>query len=162
MKKIILTASLLILFGLMGLVPAISAQAPTSSELIKYAKQYDSRIITYSGEIIGEVLRQGEFVWLNINDGENALGVWVDAGLVKEVFLAGSYKTRGDRIEITGVFNRACAQHGGELDIHAQSLRKIGSGRIVKEKLNVDKINLSFILLGALLLVWILTLFKHK
>ena len=105
---------------------------------------------------------RGEFAWVNINDGESALGVWMSAALAKEIKFTGNYKSRGDRLEIAGVFHRACLEHGGDLDIHAQSLRKIGNGRMVSEKLNFDKVSAILILLGALFLIWILTLFKHK
>ena len=138
------------------------AQPVSSTELINNAKLYDGKTVIYSGEVIGDVMLRGEFAWVNINDGQNALGVWMSSALVKEIKFTGNYKSRGDILEVEGVFHRACLEHGGDLDIHAQSLRKVGNGRVVKEKLNFDKAILSFILLGALLLIWILTLFKHK
>jgi len=105
---------------------------------------------------------RGEFSWININDGENALGVWISSGLAKEINFTGSYKTRGDNLEITGTFHRACVEHGGDLDIHAQSMRKLASGRAVKEKAHSDKVRASLILLGAIFIIWTFTLFKHK
>jgi hypothetical protein len=138
------------------------SQSLSSSELIKNAEEYDGKSIVYSGEVIGDVMLRGEFAWVNINDGENALGVWMSAALAKEIKFTGNYKFRGDHLEIVGVFHRACLEHGGDLDIHARVLRKVANGRRVKEKLNFDKASLSFILLGVLCLIWILTLFKHK
>ncbi|MBU4251708.1 MAG: DNA-binding protein [Candidatus Omnitrophica bacterium] len=138
------------------------AQPVSSSELINNAKQYDGKIVTYSGEVIGDVMLRGEFAWVNINDGKNALGVWMSAALAQEIKFTGNYKARGDRLEIVGVFHHACPEHGGDLDIHGRFLRKIASGRMVKEKLNFDKVSLIFILLGVLFLTWILTLFKRK
>jgi len=138
------------------------AQTLSSAELINNAKDYDGKTIVYSGEAIGDVMLRGEFAWVNINDGENALGVWMSAALAKEIKFAGNYKSHGDRLEITGVFHRACLEHSGDLDIHAQGLRKIGDGRIAKENLNFDKASLSLILLGVLFLIWILTLFKYR
>jgi hypothetical protein len=138
------------------------AQGVKSSDLIKNAAQYDGKLIIYTGEVIGDVMLRGEFAWVNINDGENALGVWMNAGLAKEINFAGNYKTRGDNLEITGIFHRTCLEHGGDLDIHAQALRKLANGRIVNRKLNLDKVNLSIILLGVLFLIWILILFRRK
>jgi len=43
-----------------------------------------------------------------------------DASLIS-VF--GDYKHHGDLVEVTGTFNAACPQHGGDVDIHATSLR---------------------------------------
>ncbi|MCX5698357.1 MAG: DNA-binding protein [Candidatus Omnitrophica bacterium] len=145
-----------------SLLVLLFAQSISSSELINHAQEYDGKLIAYSGEVIGDVMLRGEFAWVNINDGQNALGAWMSAALAKEIKFTGNYKSRGDSLEIVGVFHRACLEHGGDLDIHAQSLRKIGNGRIVKEKLNFDKVSLSLILLGALFLIWILILFKYK
>jgi hypothetical protein len=141
---------------------SVFSQGISSSELIKNAKEYDGKLITYAGEVIGDVMLRGEFAWVNISDGENALGVWMSAPLAKEIKFAGNYKVRGDSLEIVGIFHRACLEHGGDLDIHAQRSRKLGNGRIVNQGLNLDKKNLSLILFGALFLIWILTLFRHK
>lgn len=151
-----------LVFSFFSPLVLLFAQSISSSELINNAKQYDGKTITYSGEVIGDVMSRGEFAWVNINDGQNALGVWMSAALAQEVKFTGNYKAWGDRLEIVGVFHHACLEHGGDLDIHARFLRKIADGRMVKEKLNFDKASLSFILLGALFLIWILTLFKRK
>jgi hypothetical protein len=158
--KLSLIILLLILIGYPG--SPVFSQGISSTELIKGAKEYDTKIITYTGEAIGDVMIRGEFAWVNINDGENALGVWVSASLAKEIEFTGSYKTRGDSLEVTGIFNRACLEHGGDLDIHAQKLRKITPGREINRGLKPDKKNLSLILFGVLFLIWILTLFRHK
>lgn len=162
--KINYKLTLIILFLTLAVYPKahVFPQGISSSELIKNAKEYDGKLITYSGEVIGEVMLRGDFAWVNINDGDNALGIWMSAPLAKEIKFTGNYKTRGDKLEITGIFNRACLEHGGDLDIHAQRLRRLGEGREINQRLNSDKKNLSLILFGALFLIWILTLFKHR
>jgi hypothetical protein len=138
------------------------AQPISSSELINNAKQYDGKTVVYKGEVIGDVMRRGNYAWINANDGENAIGIWLPVNLTKEIAYTGSYKSIGDEIEITGVFHRACPEHGGDLDIHAQVMRKIDSGKPAQDKLNTSKRNQAIVLLGILGLLWILTLFKHK
>jgi hypothetical protein len=152
----------IVLFCIFGFSATAFSGSLSSGELIKNARDYDGKLIAYAGEVIGEVMPRGEFAWVNINDGQNALGIWMNTALAKEIKFTGNYKSRGDSFEVAGIFHRACLEHGGDLDIHAQALRKIGNGRMVKEKLNFDKVNLSLVLLGVLFLVWILTLFKHK
>jgi hypothetical protein len=153
----------IILFYLVSLPAIICAQGEQgSADLISHSREYDAKPVIYTGELIGEIMRRGEFAWVNLSDGENSLGVWVNAALIQDINFKGSYKTRGDILEVAGIFHRACPEHGGDLDIHAQSLRKVASGRAIKEKLHSDKVTLSIILLGALLLIWILMLFKHK
>lgn len=138
------------------------AQPISSTDLINNAKLYDGKIAIYEGEVIGEVMLRGEFAWINVNDGKTAIGIWIGKNLVKDILYAGNYKTRGDWLEVTGVFQRACAQHGGDLDIHAQAVRKIAPGRKIPEKLNLDKRNFALVLLGILSLVWILRQLRTK
>jgi len=157
-KAALITLSLVLFFG----AQAAFAQSLSSNELITHAKQYDGKLITYSGEVIGDIMRRGEFAWVNINDGNNAIGVWMDAGLTKEINFTGTYKSQGDTLEISGIFHRACPEHGGDLDIHAQKTRKLARGKMIAYKFDALKVELIFILLGALFLIWILSLFRHK
>lgn len=143
-------------------MPACFASGINSGELIKNAKQYDGKLVTYSGEVIGDVMLRGKFAWVNISDGDNAIGVWMSADLAKDIKFSGSYRSKGDNYEVVGTFHRFCLQHGGDMDIHAQAIRKIASGRALNQRLNIDKKNLSIILLGILFSIWILTLFKKK
>lgn len=141
---------------------ACFSQPVSSSELINNAKQYDGKTVIYEGEVIGDIMKRGDFAWINVNDGKNAVGIWVEAPLIKDISYAGSYKAIGDKVEVTGIFSRACAEHGGDLDIHASALRKMASGRQIQEKLSGRKKELAFLLLGLLVLTWILTLLKRK
>lgn len=127
----------------------------SSTALINNAGEYDGKSIVYVGEAVGDVMIRGDFAWVNVNDGENAIGVWVDKDLAGEIRLTGSYKTKGDRLEITGVFNRNCVQHGGDMDIHAESMRRINPGRHTGEELDTTKRNNVIILLVVLCLVFL-------
>lgn len=139
-----------------------NAQSISSSELISGAKLYDGKLVVYRGEVIGDIMARGVFAWVNVNDGQAALGIWLENKLSKGIFYTGSYKTIGDVLEIEGVFNRSCPEHGGDLDIHAKTLRKIKNGRDVLEKADVLKMNLVFILSGGICLVWILSRLKRR
>jgi hypothetical protein len=138
------------------------AQPLSSSELITNARHYDGKTVVYEGEVIGDIMRRGDYAWANIFDGQNAIGVWLPISLTEEISFGGDYKTRGDVLEISGVFHNSCLEHGGDLDIHAQAIRKVAAGRKVQERLNLAKRNLAIIFLGILCIVWILTLLKHK
>jgi hypothetical protein len=141
---------------------ACYAQPISSSELINHAKEYDGKVVVYAGEVIGDIMQRGDYAWINVNDGKNAIGIWINVSLVKEITYTGSYKSLGDEVEITGIFQRACAEHGGDLDIHAQAIRKLASGRPQQHKLNPAKLNQAIILLGITCLIWIFSRFKHK
>jgi len=137
------------------------AQPVSSTELISSAKAYDGKTVAYAGEVIGDVMVRGEYAWANINDGQNAIGVWMGKALAANISYSGSYKSKGDLVEIVGVFHRACPEHGGDLDIHAQGIRKMSNGKQVTEKLNLSKRNMSLVLLGVLCLVLILRQLKQ-
>jgi len=138
------------------------AQTISSTELINNAKLYDGKTVVYEGEVIGDIMMRADFAWMNINDGQNAIGIWVNVSLAKDVSYTGSYKSKGDWVEVTGIFNRACPVHGGDLDIHAQAIRKTNLGRMTLEKLNPGKRNQVIVLFGFLGLIWISTLLKRK
>lgn len=144
------------------LATLVQAQSISSTELINNAKDYDGKTIAYAGEPIGDIMGRKEYAWINVNDGNNAIGVWINKELTKDILYTGSYKTKGDWIEVRGAFQRACPEHGGDLDIHAQAITKIKTGSIVSEKIDSHKLNLALILLGVLVLVWILKQLKHK
>lgn len=141
------------------------AQTVPSAELINNAKRYDGKTVIYTGEVIGEVMERsgGMYAWANVNDGVNAIGIWLGKELtgIKNGNI-GSYKSRGDIIEIEGVFHRSCIEHGGDLDIHAVSLRKVKDGLVISEKINAGKRNLAIGLTGGLCLVLILNRLKRK
>jgi len=138
------------------------AQPVTSSQLIENAKQYDNQSVVFQGEAIGEVMRRGNFAWVNINDGTNAIGIWVSEEMSKEINYLGSYKAKGDILEVEGIFHRACPQHGGDMDIHAQVIKKIQAGHAVKETLDTNKRNIVLILAGVLCLALIFQALKKK
>ena len=148
---------IIILISSFWFLASLSFAQPISSiELINNAKQYDGKTVVYEGEVIGDVMKRGDYAWLNINDGQNAIGIWMNASLAQNISYTGSYKSKGDWAEITGIFNRACPEHGGDLDIHAQGLRKISSGRILVEQSNLGKRNTVLVLAGFLCLILIL------
>jgi hypothetical protein len=142
-------------FAHLPAVASAKAGQISSTELINNAKEYDGKSVVYVGEAVGDVMVRGDFAWVNINDGENAIGVWLNKELAGEIQFTGSYHAKGDRLEITGVFQRNCIQHGGDMDIHAQSIRKISPGRFVGEELDTGKRNFVIILLAVLCLVFI-------
>ncbi|MEW5758827.1 MAG: DNA-binding protein [Candidatus Omnitrophota bacterium] len=127
-----------------------------SIDLIANAKEYDGKIVAFEGEVVGDIMVRKEYAWLSINDGLNAIGVWIKKDLIRDILYIGNYKVKGDLVEITGKFNRACPEHGGDLDIHAQSITKINSGKNISYILDVKTIFLAVGLFFLILLIFIL------
>ena len=126
MKK----TGILLLFALL-LCPLCAFAAPTavtSTDLIEQANALDGQTVTFSGEVIGDIMRRGDYAWINLSDGSNAIGIWVPTDWLGDVQTAGRYADHGDEVQITGIFHRACREHGGDLDIHATQLALLSKG----------------------------------
>lgn len=129
-----------------------SHAAPVSSnDLVEDALHYDGARIEYIGEVVGDLMVRGEHVWLNVNDGNRAIGVWAKKSLVKNIKHTGGYRYLGDKIKVVGIFNRACPEHGGDLDIHAQKLSVIQEGHKIEHPINPSKGILAVIFFIAVL-----------
>jgi len=150
------TSSIFLILVVLTVTNPAWAQSVSSTELINNARHYDGKTVTYEGEVIGEVMLRGQYAWVNVNDGVNAIGIWMDKELARQIIYAGNYRAKGDWVAVTGVFNRSCPSHGGDLDIHAQELRRTIPGKIMQERFNTTKRNLAGVLLGLLCLVLIL------
>jgi len=72
--------ALLILCAGLIYAPAIShAEELTVAEILKDAASYDGKTIVFTGEVIGDVMRRGNYAWVNVYNGDDALGVWMKA-----------------------------------------------------------------------------------
>lgn len=148
-KTLIIT--LFIIFSLSLNVKA--AEITDINNLIEYAKEFDGQEVTVQGEAIGERLDRGDYSWVNINDSTNAIGIWLNKNEAEGVTYYGDYKHKGDIIRITGIFHRACNEHGGEADLHTNSIEIIKEGHIVKEQIPSSKIIAAVILVSFALLL---------
>ena len=118
----------------------------SSDELIEKAKDYDGKFVTYSGEVIGDIMRRGDNAWINVSDGKNAIGIWLPFDETKKIKYTGKYQYKGDMVKVEGIFNRACSKHGGDLDIHSQKFEVIKKGYKVPVKINFINILIAGIL----------------
>ena len=155
-------ALLLIIFSLaLLLLPAATladGQSVGSNELIDRAKDYDGKTVVYEGEVIGDILYRGDYAWLAVFDGSNTIGCYVPAEQAKQITMVGGYGKRGDTVRIEGVFHRACAEHGGDLDIHASAITLLAAGKAVFMGVSKTMLILACALplpaIALLLLVW--------
>jgi hypothetical protein len=115
--------------------------------LIEHAMTRDQQTVIIQAEAIGEVLERGDHAWINVNDGGNAIGVYLTIDQAKQIKVFGGYANIGDTVKIIGTFNRACIEHGGEMDIHATSITVIKSGQPTTHEVSSLKFVMSIILL---------------
>lgn len=126
---------------------AARAGSVSSVELIENSKEFDGKKIVYQGEVVGDLMLRGEHAWMNVNDGENALGIWCSADSARKIKHKGSYSFFGDTVVIEGIFHRACSEHGGDMDIHATKIDVTKAGHRVSHPFNKGKALLAFGLL---------------
>ena len=155
----LLKLSVILVLGYL-LINSCYAQSVSGKELIENARDYDLKAVTLEGEVIGDIMCRGQYCWVNLNDGSAAIGVWLPKERAKIIKYKGSYKQTGDWLRVTGVFNRACQQHSGQLDIHADEIKKVKQGKTIPEKVSLNKRNLAIVLLGVLCIVWIFSRLK--
>lgn len=136
-----------VILGLLGLwILPVHAQTLTIAQLIEEASSVDETTVILEGEAILEPLERGEYVWININDGSGALGLWLSADLADRVSHYGNYDTRGDILRIEGTFNRACEEHGGDMDVHVRALTVIETGHPIDHPVDVWRFTIAVIL----------------
>lgn len=154
MKKAIYILAILLFFYC---ARQANAQNVSSTELIEKAAYYNNKTVEYQGEVVGDVMVRGDSCWVNLNDGVNAIGMWADTDLIKDIIkYQGDYNHKGDTILVAGIFHKACPQHGGDLDIHLSSAAKIKEGFSIEHPLNPAKIKnalgLFFVAMGLSIL----------
>jgi hypothetical protein len=129
--------SLLLIFSAVAfLALPLSAHATTHSsplspaEVVVLNPSMDGSTIVVEGEAVGDILRAvGGGKWLNVLGGDVGLGVWTTEEMLEPVEHLGSYKRDGDQVRVTGTLNMTCEQHGGEYDLHAESIEVVSAGR---------------------------------
>lgn len=173
MKKALLAAACLIFL----LLPAAGAGeiqdivgVVDSAALIKKARLFDGRTVTYRGEVIGDVMVRSDGVWLNVNDdaysrqGERfvlagynqGMSVLAPPGTEDRIKRAGRYDWRGDYIEVEGTFRRSSAQHGGTMLIEARSVKVLKPGFRLEHPISRNRLVVAGGLLAvASLVLWI-------
>jgi hypothetical protein len=128
--------------------PAFSAgkaEEVSTADLLNEWEKYDGQEVIFKGEAVGDVMRRGDYAWITVNDdfysraarleagelrgGNSGMGVWLPVEEADKIQELGRYGTVGDFIEVRGVFNANCLEHGGDFDIHATTLKIIDPGR---------------------------------
>lgn len=129
--------------------PATTAAAPTdpveasAEELINCPQSFDGRTVRYRGEVIGGLMDRRDGTWVQVNDdvyaaagplpahqdyqGENVgIGVFLPADLDLRIGTVGGPRTRGDLVEVVGVFRRV------DPDSHEVTVIRASGAKIVR------------------------------
>lgn len=155
-KTLILVTAFIISFSENAYADEIS-EIIDISNLIENAAELDQQEVIVSGEAVGEAMNRGSHSWININDGTNAIGIWMSSSDAQKVKYFGNYKYKGDVLKVSGIFNRTCKEHGGESDIHGAALEVEKTGHVEDELIPSTKITVAA--LSVVLAASLMTLF---
>lgn len=148
----------------------VPANDPNSAKLVEKPKAYNGTRVTFTGEAIGEVMVRGDHAWIHLNDdaymllnveegaklgGYNSgMAIWLPTSLTSSIDTYGDYKHEGSIVTIEGTFNAACKEHGGDMDIHADVLRKVKDGRHALDPVRPWKAGLAALLAAIAGVLW--------
>ncbi|MCX5642996.1 MAG: DNA-binding protein [Candidatus Omnitrophica bacterium] len=132
------------------------------SDLITQSRSYEGRVIVTEGEAVGDLMLRGEYGWVNLSDGSNAIGVYAPSKQLEQIKHLGRYEIVGDRVSVTGTFYDACPVHSGETDIHASSVAIASEGSVVDEILDQVRLKLSLELALLAILAFLFRQFVRR
>ncbi|MDD5618099.1 MAG: DNA-binding protein [Candidatus Omnitrophica bacterium] len=158
MKKILF---IFCFIGILILSHAVFAQSLTVKDLIQDGMSYDGKRIAIDAEVIGHLMKRGDFAWFNINDGTKAIGVWTTFDLTKDIKYLGKHSVVGDTVRVEGVFHLRCPGHGGDTDIHADSITILERGKTRHLTYDSKKINILIFLIVILTCLYIIKILKR-
>jgi len=159
MRRAIFVYIVIVLLAWCGLS---SAETVEIKDLIGNGAVYDGRRVELEGEVIGHLMKRGDFVWFNISDGNSAMGVWTTYDEAKKIQYLGRHAVNGDYLLVEGVFHLKCPGHGGDTDIHADKITVLRSGspRILTR--DDRKINIIIFLTAILICLYIIKILKRS
>ncbi len=153
MRKVIKTFLISALTAVYFTISAAAADIFKINDLIENISGFNEKQVIVEGEAIGEILQRDEYAWVNINDGSNAIGIWLTSGDAEKITAFGDYKHIGDTIRITGTFSRDCKEHGGDVDIHSNNIEIISKGYTVKEEIGHEKVVAAAVLFSTAIII---------
>ena len=128
-----------------------------AAEAIERSRELDGKIVEFEGEAFGEAMRRGDHSWVNLYDEGTAIGIWIGNAELPPGLSLGSYERTGDRLLVAGVLYRACPEHGGDLDIHAERVSLVRAGARTPHPVDPRRLAAAIILAmlsAALLPLW--------
>ena len=116
------------------------------NQLFDNPTMYNGQKVVVTGEVVGDIMSEGEGFWINIKDSNSFIGVFIQDVDRAKITKLGRYRIIGDIVRITGIYNEHCTQHFGENDINAENLEIIQPGEATEETIDFEKIVISFVL----------------
>lgn len=149
MKRVIALTLLCLLLA----VPAYAAKMDIG-DLIEQGSKYNQQRVLLIGEVIGDVMARGDYTWMNVMDDTGAMGLVIPSPLAKGL-TPGRYGVAGSIVSVEGMFYKACPAHGGDMDVHVESLTVLSGPQVEQQVIKWTRFRavalLCFFWLGLLL-----------
>lgn len=140
----------------------VFAQSETIEDLISNSKRYDGKKVIVEGEAIGHLMKRGDHAWFNINDDTSSIGIWINSSLTDNMQYLGKHAVKGDWVRVDGMFYSHCSMHGGDTDIHADSMAIVRKGNAIKLTHDPTKVNILTLLTGLMVCLYIIKILKRQ
>ena len=171
----LLLLATLLLLALAGPLSASATVNPGGrvpiKDLIENMKKYDGKVVTIQGQVVGDGMIRGNYGWVTVDDdpfsnksveeggadigmSNISMSVWAPSPDIEPISYYGGYKNKGDTVRVTGVFHRACSEHGGDTDIHAVNFEVVRQGHGIRHSLQYPKLIAVILLSGIIALLW--------
>lgn len=143
-----------------------------SAEVLACPFDFDGLLVTYGGEVVGDVLARDGGSWLLVNDDSYALEgpltaggtprgansgltVWLPDPLDELVDEPGRAEVRGDVLLVTGQIHRTDPADGGGLTIRAEEAEVLAEAVAIEEPVHWRQVGVAVVLSAlALLALW--------
>ena len=114
-------------------VESLSNPSPYSSAdiraLLSAGQRQDGNDVVFTGEATGSPIIADEgHVWVNMKNSGAMIGVYMSNELAEQITHYARYEHTGDTITVRGVYHLACAEHNGELEVHADQIEINAAG----------------------------------
>lgn len=154
MRRRLVFAAIALLIAAVPLQASATPRALDVATMVQGDPSLDGQEVRFSGEAIGESLRADKGArWVNVFDGGAAIGVVVVPDMLEGIDGFGEWSRRGTRVEVTGILNIACPQHGGDLDVHASELRVLAPSEPIERPVRLEKALVAGAALGVALVL---------
>ncbi len=130
---------ILMLTFLFSLTVYAQFQTITLKSLVDNPEEYDQKIVFLQAELIGEPLTTETGTWLNLGANDYNMGVFLkQKEILEKINYWGSYKEKGDIVQIKGIFYKNCPVHN-QRGVHLLNLKIVKAGKRIEHKADPDK-----------------------
>ncbi len=97
--------------------------------LLSATARQDQHKVEVEGEAVGSsIYADSGHKWVNIKKDNAMIGVYMANEDAAKITNWASYGHAGDTLSVKGVYHLACAEHNGELEVHADSVDVVQTG----------------------------------